>query len=63
MKGGNWYEKLGSDFSTCLRKNNNVAMENFSQYQVEKKIREYHFNRDEIIDKTIKKWIKEEKHP
>ena len=39
MKGGFWYENVGSDFSTGLRKSKDVSMQNFSQYIVEKKIR------------------------
>ena len=64
MKGRFWYEDKLSVFPTPFIKHKNIAMEkNFSQYLVEKKIRSHYFNRNELIEKTIEKWIKEEKHP
>jgi len=53
MKGVYWYEKVRSDFSTDLRKSKDVAMKNFSQYLVEKKKRQFHFNKHEMISRKV----------
>ncbi len=55
MKRKRWYENGLSVFSTPFVKDKNVGMSNCIKLMVEKKKRQYYFNRGEIIEKRFMK--------